>query len=49
MDDKKQESTEQKAVEQTKKQPDELGGILVASHIKIFDPETNEVYVTGRA
>ena len=31
------------------KQPDERGGIYVESHIKIYDPETEEVYVNGRA
>jgi hypothetical protein len=32
-----------------KKQPDEQGGIHLQSHIKIFDPETTEVFVNGRA
>ena len=31
-----------------KKQPDEKGGVHVQGHIKIFDPETNEVYVNKR-
>lgn len=31
------------------KKPDEKGGILIQSHIKIFDPENQEVYVNGRA
>ena len=30
---------------QPKKKPDEQSGILVQSHIKIFDPETKEVYI----
>lgn len=34
---------------QPQKQPDEKGGIHVQSHIKIFDPETKEVFVNGRA
>lgn len=34
---------------QPKKKPDEQSGILVQSHIKIFDPETKEVFVNGRA
>lgn len=37
------------APESQEKQPDERGGIYVQSHIKIFDPETDEVYVNGRA
>lgn len=32
----------------TEKRPDEQGGIVVQGHIKIFDPETNEVYVNKR-
>ena len=31
------------------KKPDERGGIYLESRIKIFDPETKEVYVNGRA
>ncbi len=31
------------------KKPDEKGGIYLESRIKIFDPETKEVYVNGRA
>lgn len=31
-----------------KKQPDERGGVHVQGHIKIFDPETKEVYVNKR-
>jgi len=34
---------------QPQKQPDERGGIHVQSLIKIYDPETNEVFVNGRA
>ena len=45
MDTKLQENSMQ--VE--KKQPDERGGIHVQSHIKIFDPETKEVFVQERA
>lgn len=33
---------------QPKKQPDERGGIHVQGHIKIFDPETKEVFVDKR-
>lgn len=36
-------------VEQTETQkPDEKSGVLVESKIKIFDPETEEVYLEGR-
>jgi hypothetical protein len=31
------------------KNPDEQGGIFLQGHIKIFDPETKEIYVNGRA
>lgn len=31
------------------KKPDENSGIYVQSHIKIFDPESNEIFVEGRA
>lgn len=31
------------------KQPDERGGIYIQGHIKIFDPETKEVFVQERA
>lgn len=34
---------------QFEKRPDERGGINVQSHIKIFDPETQEVFVQERA
>lgn len=33
----------------SEKKPDERGGIYVESRIKIFDPETKEVYLDGRA
>lgn len=40
---------EDKQPAQTAKKPDELGGIYLEGHIKIFDPETKEVFVNGRA
>lgn len=49
MDDKKQENVNNQAKASYEKQPDEKGGILVESHIKIFDPETKEEFVNGRA
>ena len=33
----------------TRKQPDERGSFHVQGHIKIFDPETKEVFVQERA
>jgi hypothetical protein len=36
---------EEKAVENTKKRPDETSGIYARGHIKIFDPETKEVFI----
>lgn len=49
MDNKIQESKEQKAAVEPKKRPDEIGGIHLQGHIKIFDPETKEVFVNERA
>ena len=46
MDDKDQNSKEQK---QPIVKPDEIGGINLEGHIKIFDPETNEIFVNERA
>jgi len=34
--------------EQVQKKPDELGGFHIQGHIKIFDPETQEVFVNKR-
>jgi hypothetical protein len=41
--------TQEDSVKQEAKKPDEKGGILIQSHIKIFDPESQEVFVNGRA
>lgn len=35
--------------EQLDNTPDETGGFHYESHIKIFDPETDEVFVSTRA
>jgi len=35
--------------QQEQKKPNENSGILVSSHIKIFDPNTKEVLVQKRA
>ena len=41
-----QESNLNEAIKESiEKQPDERGGINVRGHIKIFDPETNEIFV----
>jgi hypothetical protein len=40
-----EENLEEKAVENTQKRPDESSGIYARGHIKIFDPETQEVFV----
>lgn len=45
MDDKIQPNS----TEKQQKQPDERGGIHVQGLIKIYDPETKEVFVNGRA
>jgi hypothetical protein len=36
---------EETAVENTQKRPDESSGIYVRGHIKIFDPESGDVYI----
>lgn len=44
------EKVEQTVVpQQPEKKPDEKGGIYVQGHLKIFDPETKEVFMDGRA
>jgi hypothetical protein len=39
------EQTEENTVENTQQRPNENGGIYVRGHIKIFDPETKEVFI----
>ncbi|CAB4128982.1 hypothetical protein UFOVP112_118 [uncultured Caudovirales phage] len=39
------QNLEETAVENTNKRPDESSGIYVRGHIKIFDPESGEVYI----
>ena len=41
-------NTQQNPMDLQKRQPDERGGIHVQGHIKIFDPETKEVFVDKR-
>jgi len=38
-----------KKVEANTKKPNEMGGVHFSSHIKIYDPNTKEVYVQKRA
>ena len=44
-----EEKQQEQLTPQPAKKPDEKGGIYVEGRIKIFDPETKEVYVNGRA
>ena len=41
--------TKQQTNSQPEKKPDEQSGIYLQGHIKIFNPETNEIIVQGRA
>jgi len=43
-----EQDTTQQDQEQEMRTPDEQGGVHVQGHIKIFDPETEEVYVDKR-
>lgn len=45
---KESEKTDGKDNKDTKK-PNEFGGVYFSSHIKIYDPNTKEVYVQKRA
>jgi len=45
MDQKQQDTTVR---QQPQKQPDERGGIHLQGHIKIWDPETNQIFVNKR-
>jgi uncharacterized protein (UPF0333 family) len=47
MDDNKDNKQETEVTQQEKK-PDDIGGVHVQGHIKIFDPESEEVYVDKR-
>jgi hypothetical protein len=47
MDKKMEEINSQETA--PKKNPNEYGGILVEGHLKIFDPETTQVFVQERA
>jgi hypothetical protein len=43
-----EENTQQDQRQLQDKRPDEVGGISLQGHIKIFDPETKEVFVNKR-
>ena len=47
MDDNK-DNKQETEVTQQEKNPDDIGGVHVQGHIKIFDPESEEVYVDKR-
>ena len=49
MDNKKQESMDKQVNNLPQKQPDENSGVHVQGHIKIHDPESDQVFVEGRA
>jgi len=45
----KESKTDDKKPEETGKKPNENNGVYLSSHIKIFDPNTQEVFVQKRA
>ena len=49
MEENKQPGVEQTSKTMPEKTPDERGGIYVQGHVKIFDPDTKEVFVSERA
>ena len=48
MEQDKQQDTEQMETQKLERKPDETGGIHVQGHIKIFDPESGEVFINKR-
>ena len=48
MDDKK-DNTGKEEQQVPVRKPDEMSGLHVQAHVKIFDPESQEVYFAGRA
>ncbi len=42
-------ATQQQTTAQQPRRPNESGTISVEAHMKIFDPNTQKVYVEGRA
>jgi len=45
----KEVKSDDKKVEEPKRKPNEHNGVYLSSHLKIFDPNTNEVLVQKRA
>jgi len=43
-----EETKETKVTTQEKNKPDDNGGLEITTHVKIFDPETNEVLISKR-
>jgi hypothetical protein len=48
MEQDKEQDTEKMETQQPERKPDETGGIHVQGHIKIFDPESGEVFINKR-
>jgi hypothetical protein len=48
MEQDKQQDTPKMENQKPERKPDETGGIHVQGHIKIFDPETHEVFIDKR-
>ena len=48
MEQDKQQDKEQIETQKPERKPDETGGIHVQGHIKIFDPESGEVFINKR-
>lgn len=48
MEQDKEQDTEKMQTQQPERKPDETGGIHVQGHIKIFDPESGEVFINKR-
>lgn len=48
MEQDKQQDTPKMETQKPERRPDETGGIHVQGHIKIFDPETKEVFIDKR-
>lgn len=43
------QEVEDKKVDEKSRKPNENNGVYVSSHIKIFDPNTKEIFVQKRA
>lgn len=49
MSNTQQKPTVQQPAPQQAKNPNDKGNVVVHAHMKIFDPQTKQVYVEGRA